>query len=496
MTRDRTPRDRSHARRFGRILRILPLAAVAALCPAPDAGAQSPELLKGLNAPWALVAEQGKSAKRIFTAYLDMTKPPEEVGTSFGQNTIYAGMEGFDKVAAWAEANASMGKALLEVQGCQVLGVPYGTQGIDARFVERGLVADVVKEGEVLVVRLPYLKAIETINAYVAADMYRLCEAGKFEDALTLGLAHLKLLRQGVDGTLYDEKAAFMTMLCDAFGVHRDVIYTYMDRMGADLLKRFATKEYPFLKPSDNERLKRIAMPEGDLLVGAEVLRGVFGADGQPDLEKFAAVFSGIQSESAPLTAFGASKRWSKIAGVHGSLEASEKKLKDVYDDWWRRWRMRPYDPMMTLPTELSRTNPVRYAAVVLVARDVESLFELRRRLTVEWCGTIMGTGLAAYRRQFETWPDKIEKAYTQFFPKRFDFDPYDKDYGRCDYLFLGSKSKGIDTDFGRVEVTGCVLYAKNGDNEPNGASRHAAGGKSDDFVMWPALRAISRGAR
>ena len=488
-------RDRSLARGLRRILLPVAIAAVASIGAAGPAAAQSPDLLRRLNDPWARVADARKSSTRIFTAYLDMTKPPVEVGESFNQNTIYAGMEDFEAVARWAEANSSMGKTLLEVQDCLVLGVPYGTDGIDARFVERGLAAEIVAEGDVLAVRLPYLKAFESINAYVAADMYRLCEAGRFEEALTLGVAHLKVLRQGVEGTMFDEKQTFMRMLCDALAVHRDVVYTYMQKMGADLLRRFATREYPYLKPSDNERLKRIAMPEGDLLVGGEVIRGVFGSDGQPDLEKFARVFADIQADDAPLTAFGASKRWSKIAGVHGSLEASEKKLTDVYDDWWRRWRMRPYDPLFALPTELSRTNPVRYAAVLLVARDIESLFELRRRLTVEWCGTVVGTGLAAYRMQLGVWPDKIEKAYTQFFPRRFDFDPYDRELGRLQYTFLGTRKRGVESEFGRVEATGCLLYARNGDNVENGASRHAPGGNSDDFVVWPPLRAISRGA-
>ena len=201
-----------------------------------------------------------------------------------------------------------------------------------------------------------------------------------------------------------------------------------------------------------------------------------------------------LQSEDEPLTSFGASKRWVKIASVHGSLEASTKKLNDIYDDWWRRWRMRPFDTMMTLPTEYSRANPVKYAAVLLVASDIEALFELRRRLSTELCGTVIAAGLCGYRAQYGTWPDKIEMAYAQFMPKRFNFDPYDKDYGQLMYDYLGNSKRGIETADGRVEATGCVLYARNGDGESNKAARHAPGGKADDFVLWPALRAIARG--
>jgi hypothetical protein len=497
MTRERitTLADLSQILRspfLGRAARSI--AAVVALATSTATLAQSSELLGKLNAPWALVTEQGKSATRIFTAYLDMTKAPREVGADFNQTTIYPGMEGFDEVAKWAEANANMGKTLLEVQNCQVLGVPYGTDGVDARFVERKLVAELSADGDLARMSFPYLDAIEAINAYVAADMYRLCEAGKFDDAFNLGVAHARVLRQAIEATMFDEKFAAMTMLSDALSVHRDMLWVYSPKMSVALLQRLAKNEYPFLKPSDNERLKRIAMPEGDLIVGTAMLESVFDSDGQPNLEKFAQAFSGLQAAGEPLTGFGAAKRWSRIASVHGSLEASNKKLTDIYDDWWRRWRMRPFDPMMAIPTELSRANPVRYAAVVLVARDIESLFELRRRLACELCGTVISAGLAGYKLEFGDWPKNIEMAYAQFMPKRFDFDSYDKDYGSFIYDFLGSSSKGIESEFGRIEVRGCVLFARNGDGESNKAVRHAVGGRSDDFVLWPALRAISRG--
>lgn len=461
---------------------------------ASDASAQSADLLKQLNAPSLRINDAGKSATRLFTAYLDLTKPPSAIGPEFGLTTIYPGMEGFAAVSAWAAANSNMGKVLLAVENCQVIGVPYGTLGVDAKFVERGLVAEIGVDNDPAKVRFPYLDAIATINAYVAADMYRMCEAGQFDDAFKLGLAHLRVLRQGCDASMFDEKVAFMHMVADALSVHRDMLYVYRAKMGTELLRTLATKQYPFLRPSDNERLKRIEMPEGDRLVAESVLASVFAEDGQPDNARFAEVFADLQSDAAPLTAFGATKRWQMIAGVHGSLDASTKKLNDVYDDWWRRWRMRPFDPMMSLPTELSRTNPVKYAAVVLAARDIDALFELRRVLVVELGATVCGCGLAAYWTQFDLWPNDIEKAYAQFFPKRFDFDPYDREYGRFRYEDLGTRERGVESEYGRVMVPGCILYARNGDGEFNAAARHAVGGKTDDFVVWPPLRALSRG--
>ncbi|MFM7052026.1 MAG: hypothetical protein ACKOYN_07855 [Planctomycetota bacterium] len=480
-------------RRPIRFLQSGAAAAAVLLGAAPAAAADDAELMKRLNAPLVRVTEASKSANRLFTAYLDMTKPPKALEGSLAMADIWPGMTGWADVAKWAEANPAVGKALVEVQNCLVIGVPYGTAGVDPKFIERGLFATVGTEGAASKGEFPYLKALAEINAYAVAEMYRRCEAGSFDDAFKVGIAHLRVLRQACDASMYDEKLAAMQMLCEAFSVHRDVIWSYKRKIGVDRLKNLSLNEYPFLKATDNERMKRLEMPEGDRIVAEFVIGGVFVA-GQPDEEKFSATFAELQALDEPLTGFGAAKRWQMIASKHGSLEASLKKLNGIYDDWWRRWRMRQYDPMQSLPTELSRTNPVKYAAVALSARDISQMFEMRRRMIVESAGTVLGCGLAAYMLQFEDWPNDIEKAYAVYIPKRFDFDPYDRDYGRMRYEFLDGREKSTDSEFGRVSMTGCVLYARNGDNEFNGAGKHFPGGATGDFIVWPPLRALSRG--
>lgn len=470
------------------------LIAVGALLLTPAAVGQSTALLDKLNEPWKRLSETSRSSTRLFSAYLDMTAPPAEVGPDFNHTTIYPGMENWDAVKSWAAENGNMGKTLIDVQACEVLGVHYGTDGVDPRFVERGLVALIAPNGDLTRTQFPYLKAIETISAYATAEMYRLCEEGKFDEAFKVGVANLRVLRQACDAQMYDEKFAAMTLLAEAMSVHRDVLYAYRLKLPLELVRGLSMKEYPFLKPRDDQRLKRIAMPEGDLWLATELLASVFDDGGQVDGEKFSKTFSEMQARSAPMTGFGAVKRWERVAGVHGSLEASTVKLNGIYDDWWRRWRMRGYDPLMSLPTELSVVNPVKYAGVVFSARDIEELFGLRRRLVAEFCGLVVGCGVTAYRAQYEDWPKAVKMAYTQFFPKRFDFDPYDREYGAMKYEYLGSRTRGIETATDRVEISECLLYARNGDNTFNDATQHLEAGQSGDFVLWPPIRAVLRG--
>jgi hypothetical protein len=83
--------------------------------------------------------------------------------------------------------------------------------------------------------------------------------------------------------------------------------------------------------------------------------------------------------------------------------------------------------------------------------------------------------------------------AYSEIFPKRFDFDPYDREYGAFRYEYLGSRTRGVETATERVEASGCLLYAVNDDNVSNNAARHAEGGNLGDFVLWPPIRSLMR---
>ena len=86
----------------------------------------------------------------------------------------------------------------------------------------------------------------------------------------------------------------------------RDMFYTYRDRIPPDLFGEISMEKLPFLRPDRG----RLLMPEGDKIVSAALIREVFDDRGQPDGEKFATAFSGIQSKEAPLTRFGAARRW------------------------------------------------------------------------------------------------------------------------------------------------------------------------------------------
>src|SRR5438552_7035500 len=153
-------------------------------------------------------------------------------------------------------------------------------------------------------------------------------------------------------------------------------------------------------------------MPEADRSVAEALVKEVFDATtGKPIPEKFASTFAEIQSQDAPLTRFGAAKRWAQIAAVHGSLDACigskdgtiTGRLPLIYDDWWRRWRVQEYDDILSYTPQFERTNKIRYAAVIYSMQNITDLFAIRNQLRVEVNGTAVAAGLCAYKRTYST---------------------------------------------------------------------------------------------
>ncbi len=450
------------------------------------------------NEPSQHVTESKRSWKPVFDGYIDMTAPPVklDVGQSrtrsgvFDEVTsIHPKMAGWAKLAEWAAANGAMATTLHAVRDTLGFAMPYGEMNVDEKYRSKGLYVKVGVDGDLRRIEYPYIQAIDTITVYGVVEMYRRFEAGEPDKAFEVAVDVARLLRQLCDRVMLYEKSHFFELLSDFLSVQRDAMWIYRDRIPTAVFRDVAINEYPFLAPTRG----RLEMPEGEKIVAEALLRQVFDSRGQAEPEKFASVFGELQAMDKPLTQFGAAKRWKRIAAIHGSLDASIQRLTNIYDDWWRRWRMREYDAMFELPTELSRTNPVRYGAVIYSIADIQSLFELRRRLIAEVGGVALAAGLGGYRNEFKTDPDDIEKAYATFVRKSSDFDPWHKGYDRFLYRFLGTQRKAVDTPSGRVWVEGGVLYGRGADHEDGDFSDHTHDGSFGDVILWPPLRALER---
>jgi hypothetical protein len=477
--------------RPARVLTLAVLAAAFLACPSVRADDQ--KAVDALNAPAKVIQEKSKSWKTLFDAYVAMTAPPAKVGKDFNALTIWPGMTDWSKVKEWAAANGAMAKAIMDSQQAVAFALPYGRASVPPVYVEKGTFVGIGDGLDVYVADVSYLKPLAVIEAFVVAEMYRLGGEKKFQEAFDLGLATLRVLRQVADQHLLEEKVFAMEAMCDMASVQRDVLQTFLGEVPAPVLKTLALSGYGFIRLADGVRLRRLEIPEGDRVLGEALMNQLFDGQGQPDPSKFASAMGGLQARKEPLSAFGSARRWKEIVDVHGSLDATRARFTSIYDDWWRRWRVRYYDTLLDNPTVISRTNKMRYAMVLAMVNDIDRVFALRQRLNAELNGTVLTFGLAAaYRDSGNKWPVGLNYTYAVFTLKRFDMDPWDPAAGRWQYE-NESSTRAIETDFGRLQISGGILYARGFDKESADAKKASNDGLAGDFVAWPALRALSR---
>ena len=481
--------------RFGRVLMI-----GLALIASQTVYGEDPAVVASLNKVLKDVAPKDRSAPLLFAAYLKMTPPPMEIGEDFNQATIWTNMERWSEVSKWAQGNSAMGEALIAAQFAAVFGLQYGTKGVDPAWVKAGVTisfGDGTSEGRMY---CNYFRAIRAIGAYATAEMYRLGEAGQFDSAFAIGIAYARILRQVCEQSMLEEKIFALENLAENLSIHRDFMWGNLDRLPLKVIQIVALKDYTFLKPADNEKLRRLQMPEGDQIVAATVLnRALKSTGGNVDPEHFAQVIGEYELGTAPMQTFGTQEMWRRISTVHGSLEASEEKLKNVYDDWWRRWKLRPDSIMQKTSTEFSRTNPIKYGIVVAMVRDLDRAFALRNAVIAEINGTVVAAGLCGYYRDFKnSWPESSKDGYAVSIPKRFDFDPFVKLDSRSKvvphlkYRALSAR-QAISTPYGPVWATGCMLWAVGANHEDDNGTTHSVDGSVGDLVLWPPVRALAR---
>jgi hypothetical protein len=451
------------------------------------------ELLTQLNAlPMVAITERSRSYEILFDALLDLTEPPMPVGARFNLNFIHPGMRNWNEVRNWAESNPHLAEAILETETRRTIeiGLPYGRDNVKEAYRHAGLYADIGSDGSLHTIRFPYLDGFNRIAAFATAEIYGRFEDGQVEEALELSMATILVLRQLCNREFHDEKMHAILLLTDMLANLRDMFYMYRDRISAEQYRQFAVTEIPFLRPDRS----RLLMPEGDRMVAEAILKQVFDNRGIADPYEFPRTFAVLQARAEPLTRFGAYRRWQMIAGVHDSLEASLERLQLVYDDWWRRWRVQEYDPILAVPTEFSLLNPIRHAAVVHTVRDIQFLFDARKELMLAVNGTAMAAGLCSYYRTHGTYPRDQHRLYAAHVRKASDVDPYDQSFGHLLYLFVDSRRE-IDTPHGRiwVEPGNGIIYSRGQNYADNRARLHTDDGSQGDIVIWPPPKALMR---
>ena len=76
---------------------------------------------------------------------------------------------------------------------------------------------------------------------------------------------------------------------------------------------------------------------------------------------------------------------------------------------------------------------------------------------------------------------------------KRFNFDPYDMNYGGLVYAKLRSRKAIESLRYGQLWIEGCMLYAIGRNNIDDGAQEVSDNGEIGDLLIWPPTRQLAR---
>ena len=451
--------------------------------------------------------EEGQAWRTLFDACLDMTEPPTALGNIFNMKTVWPGMSGWDAVESWASENEHMEAAILDSASRIIIGLPYGSEHGDlpARYREAGVFAEIGVDDRLHVVDFSYVKTVRAACLWATAESYRLFEDGEPDRAAKLAMAELIVLRKFCDRIFLEEKVTFMRMLGDGLSNFRDMMYTYQDSISPEKFREIAREWIPYLRADPS----RLLMPTGDQVVAEALLDELFiSVSGEPDPASFREILTDIQVEGEPLTRFGASRFWESVAKpeVHAGHGDSIERLRKIYDDWWRRWRMRAFHPQLNVGTELEKTNPARYAAILLIVRDTQELFHQRDVLWTQINGTAVSAALCGYRNHFGRFPASLKMMYAQFLHRTSNLDRFaelekrsDADWslfnapvGHFHYRRIETETalETLDRDRVWIEPGSCILYSVAEDNKDSRGSD-----QKNDLILWPPVKTLIRNA-
>ena len=472
-----------------------------AFVPTASSPVRSEALIDELNATLPKVDADKCSWRPVLEAWAAATAPPCSADSGCGEDRIWPGMNDWSRFSAWSASQQGIAKAIREAQFDSTWGMPYGEKALPAGLRAKGVAVTLGEDDQFGNLRFGYFEALRTIGQFVTSEQYRLCEQGKFAEGFGLGVAYLRVLRQVCDQSLLAEKLFAMRQLDVALSVQRDALWRYRDRLPAKLAIDLAKDMYPVLGVGDGATMRRIQLPEADLLVIKSRLARAFDDSGNADAERFAKVFGADVSRSSPMQRFGEEKLWARLAAVHASYDESVKRLQAIYDDWYRRWRIRPYgSPFDGVPTQLSVMNPVRYAAVDKLLKDMQSVFDAKKLLIANANGTCYAAALVARFRADGAWPEREEVATNgDYLARRVNLDPFNRAYdadrkaGNGFMFDFARKVKFTDAPVGRINVEGPFVYSIGMDHESNNAATHTDDGSKGDILIWPPVRELAR---
>lgn len=484
--------------------------------------ARADQFVDQANAPFKQIQADKRSDEVLLPLLVKMEAPPIPLEDGVGAALIPATMSGFDKLAAWAQAEPQ--KALIEGvkkvtaeenwKRSWAFAQPYGAVDASPDMVMAGMYVELGDPPMLAAADIKWLPKMRSLFNLLQIEATRLASEGKVLDAEELMVRAVFLADQFVDrGLMAEQRLGYENMVLALMRM-RDLAYQDA-RSGApkltpencrDLIKRL----------KDNDGLigiKRMELPQAERLAAKQLIATVMPG-GVLDPAVFSGTLARITSKGQPMRLFSEQAKWEAIAKLHASGTESNAKIDAVFNDWGLRWKRDPWDALLKTPTEISKISRTRFAAIDVFVGDMGRLFTLRDELRVEVTGTRTALGLNGFWLQTRTFPADIAALRPAFLPAR-DNDPFDPSSSQWLTMVVPGRGTGGARGEGRHSMVvfpllvgrtypefqvsvlddSFVLYSFGPDAVRNGMRRatQLVNDREGDYLVWPPMLSLVR---
>ena len=499
-------------------LRWALFSAIAIAAVAPQARAD--DFVDRVDSYYKDVAASQRSDTVLLPLLVKVAAPPAAVASVNSAALLPASSASFVAASAWATAEPQKDalEALKKVTSqtewkkAFAFAQPYSFAAVDPDLVIANAYTFLGDPPTLASARHLYLPLLNQLASLVHVEATRLAAEGKPADALDLVIRLTFLARSMADRAFMQEQTwGYDTMV---LGLQRLRDIAYVDSRSAN----------PVLTPDQlkdiTERLQdraglmgtdRLLLPRGDKVAAEQIISQLFIPRGGPNPDTFGRSLARIGSKERPLRLFSETARWDGVLKLHANELDARAQLEAIYNDWAKRWQLSPFEPIQRAPSDYSRLDKTRYAALDAVLGDLGVLTTRRLELRAEMAATRTALGMYAFARANRTFPRDITAIRPSFLAK-MDADPFSPE-GKNPEFFVpirdALKRPNEDPKPHEIQIfpaTGdpfavslrddqFVIFLIGSDRAANNARKatQMVEDRAGDFLVWPPVLSLVR---
>lgn len=364
----------------------------------------------------------------LFPALAAIKPAPAGCDTVDAAMLLGKGAKGWDAASAWAQGadQQAVLKALTTVTDPKkkyLLGIPYGTQGLDPAWVKAGLCVELPPSGLLQGAKYRYRAGLDRLVMLVNVEATRLASEGKPDAALTKCVEWLRLARIVAEREGVRERRWGMNNMMLASERMRDIAYTFRDKLTAEMTRNAADDL--------DERLigvRRIRLPLLEKLAAEQLVERVIIEKGEVDTGKFASTMARLSADQRSLNLFGQAAWYRELAASHAGWFDTKDQLNKVFGGWANRWNVENlHDDLLQIPSDYLKMDKARFALLELTGNEIEGLERLRLEVMTQLAGTRVALGVVGYERKEKRWPPNVS-AIAPAYVRALDTDPFGYD--------------------------------------------------------------------